>query len=162
MRVLTPQGLCELTDAEDGDDDDDDAQQSREEEHPCATLRAGLGDAGLGDWGRPARRHPLLGLRGRVRARMIVIAHVSFLPQGNGGVVTGSNIRKTPRPTPRKRSRSFRCPCRRRLTRFSPGQPRPRHEEAGTKAVIPVVLMPISMSSKTHMVCFGRLRRFDV
>jgi len=35
-------------------------------------------------------------------------------------------------------------------------------EEAGTKAVIPVVLMPISMSSKTHMVCFGRLRRVDV
>jgi len=82
----------------------------------------------VGDWGRPARRHPLLGLRGRVRARMIVIAHVSFLPQGNGGVV-------------------IRC--------------RPQ-EEAGTKAVIPVVLMPISMSSKTHMVCFGRLRRFDV
>lgn len=78
--VLTPRGLRELTDAEDGDDDDDDAQQSREEDWPPASPRAGPRTGGLGDWGRPARRHPLLGLRGSVCARMIVIAHASFLP----------------------------------------------------------------------------------
>ena len=80
MRVLTPQGLRELTDAEDGDDDDDDAQQSHEEDWPPASPRVGPRIGGLGDWGCPARRHPLLGLRGSVRAQMIVIAHVSFLP----------------------------------------------------------------------------------
>lgn len=80
VRVLTPQGLRELTDAKDGDDDDDDAQENREEDWPPASPRAGPRTGGLGDWGRPARRHPLLGLRGSVRARMIVIAHVSFLP----------------------------------------------------------------------------------
>lgn len=75
VRVLTPQGLRELTNAEDCGQNDDDAQQSHEEDWPPASPRVGLGDAGLGDWGRPARRHPLLGLRGSVRARMIVIAH---------------------------------------------------------------------------------------
>ena len=83
--VLTPRGLRELTDAEDGDDDDDDAQQSREEDWLPASPRAGPRTGGLGDWGRPARRHPLLGLRGGVCARMIVIAPASCLPEGNGG-----------------------------------------------------------------------------
>ena len=75
VRVLTPQGLRELTNAEDCGQNDDDAQQSREEDWPPASPRAGPRTGGLGDWGRPARRHPLLGLRGSVHARMIVIAH---------------------------------------------------------------------------------------
>jgi len=54
VRVLTPQGLRELTDAEDCGQNDDDAQQSREEDWPPASPRVGLGDAGLGDWGRSA------------------------------------------------------------------------------------------------------------
>ena len=58
VRVLTPQGLRELTDAEDGDDDDDDAQQSHEEDWPPASPRVGPRIGGLGDWGRPARRTP--------------------------------------------------------------------------------------------------------
>ena len=75
VRVLTPQGLRELTNAEDCGQNDDDAQQSHEEDWPPASPRVGPRTGGLGDWGRPTRRHPLLGLRGSVHARMIVIAH---------------------------------------------------------------------------------------
>ena len=89
VRGLTPHDLCELTDAEDGDDDDDDAQENREKDWPPASPRAGPRTGGLGDWGRPARHHPLFGARWSVRARMIVIAHVHFLPHVNGGAVTG-------------------------------------------------------------------------
>lgn len=89
VRVLTPQDLCELTDAKDGDDDDNEAQENREEDRPAASPRVGLRTGGSGDWGRPARHPPLFGARRSVRPRMIAIAHVHFLPHVNGGAVTG-------------------------------------------------------------------------
>ena len=53
VRVLTPQGLRELTDAEDCGQNDDDAQQSREEDWPPASPRVGLGTPGWGIGGVP-------------------------------------------------------------------------------------------------------------
>mgnify|MGYP000870552256 CR=1 FL=1 len=83
--VLTPQGLRQQTDADDGDDenDDEDAQENREEDRPPAFLHVGLHAGGSGDWRRPARWHPPLSARGSVRARMIVFAHESFVSQGS-------------------------------------------------------------------------------